>query len=787
MRELLPNTKSYLTRFFAAPFEVRAILEGDKINRVYSTVRDDWATGWNDTRKSIANINESANVFISLNPICTDVASNYQNRNGNLKVIKRGEGIRDNDIVSYRWLLIDIDPVRGSDTQNVSSSDAEKEEAWKTVSNIREFLHNKGFYPPVICDSGNGYHLHYRINLENTVENRALVRGFLLELSNKFTNGSAKVDKSVFNPARIIKMYGTFARKGENDSENGRPHRKSGFIEFPKDAELKINGKDVIESVAGKIEISKRVESTDSLKQEERVEWVRNFLDENGVSFWEESNRSGEIKIFFEDGCPFDPSHKRKDAYICIFPSGKTIFKCLHESCSGYGWHDFIRLFDPDHTSFEEKSKVIEDQMKEFFGEEITTPDEPKPVKAQLAFGKNGVLQTMENYIRALTKDSRLSGMFGTNEVTGLPENRHTGESWSDVDDIKVYAYLEKTYGLTKWDACVRAINLQHSEYRFNPITEMLDNLKWDGVKRIESSLSDYLSAEESDYNRGVAKMLFIGAVQRAYEPGCKFDNMVVLLGPQGCGKSTFVKRMALQDTYFSDSVRAIGNKEGAEQLRGAWIVEWGEMSAMRRAQDAEVVKLFISQQYDRYRPPYGRRIVEFPRRCIFVGTTNDPEFLTDRSGNRRFFPVIVDRGVRKNVWHKNADSEFIQMMAEAVFLYKSGERVESVKHIEEAANELRSMCVETDSREGIIGEWLSIHTEVNTVCVRSVWDYVLREDSRFLTTKESRNIGRIINNLEGWVRRGSARIGSYGVQKAWVRKGHEHEEVVWKPEIEES
>lgn len=787
MPKILPNTKRCLTRFFDSPFEIRAVLKGKKVNRVFSTIRYDWETEWEETRESIKEINKTANIFISLNPVKHEIAEKLQNKNGNLKAVTKGGVIRDDDISSYRWLLIDIDPVRNAETQEVSSSDAEKEEAWRSVSSICDFLNEKGMYNPVICDSGNGYHLHYRVDLENNAENKALVKHILSFLSEKFANGAVKIDTAVFNPARIIKMYGTFARKGENDIEGGRPHRKSGFIEFPENAESNINSKEILESIAGKVEVSQKIEIADQEKQMERLEWVRNFMNDHEIGFWEETNRSGEVKLYFENGCPFDPSHKKKDAYICVFPSGKTIFKCLHDSCSKYGWQDFIRLFDEDYETSKERDKRIFDQVVSLLGKEVFCDDETEFVRASLTYGKHGVIQNMDNYIRALTEDSNLKDVFGTNELSGLPENRHTETAWTDVDDIKVYVYLEKTYGLSKWDYCVRAINLQHAEERFNPVINMLENLQWDGVKRIESSLTEYLSAEDSDYTRGVAKMLFLGAVQRAYEPGCKFDNMVVLLGPQGCGKSTFVKRLALKDTYFSDSVRAIGNKEGAEQLRGAWIVEWGEMSAMRRAQDAEVVKLFISQQYDRYRPPYGRRIMEFPRRCIFVGTTNDPEFLTDRSGNRRFFPVSVNKGIRKSVWHKNADFEFSQMMAEAVSLYKSGERVESVKHIEDAANELRLMCVETDSREGIIAEWLNEHYDVNTVCVRSVWDYILKEDSKFLTMKESRNIGRILNNMEGWVRRGSNRIGSYGVQKSWVRKGHEQEEIVWKPQSDDS
>ena len=165
-------------------------------------------------------------------------------------------------------------------------------------------------------------------------------------------------------------------------------------------------------------------------------------MEEHGILYWEETNRSGEVKFYFEEGCPFDPSHKRKDAYVCVFPSGKTIFKCLHESCSGYGWHDFIRLFDPDHVSAEEKAAASIAEVMEMLGNEVTTEEEPEPKKfkkVQLEYGKNGVVQSMANLRKALSEDANLKGLFGINELTGNPENRRTGEEWRDIDDVRVY------------------------------------------------------------------------------------------------------------------------------------------------------------------------------------------------------------------------------------------------------------------------------------------------------------------------------------------------------------
>ena len=277
--------------------------------------------------------------------------------------------------------------------------------------------------------------------------------------------------------------------------------------------------------------------------------------------------------------------------------------------------------------------------------------------------------------------------------------------------------------------------------------------------------------------------MMFLGAVMRIYEPGSKFDNMVVLLGPQGCGKSTFVRRMALDDAFFTDSVRGVGDREGAEQLRGAWIVEWGEMSAMKRAKDAETIKLFISQQYDRYRPSYGRYVRTFPRMCIFVGTTNDHDFLSDRTGNRRFFPIKVSSG-DKDIWGMGAAHEFEQMMAEAVHLYRTGERPASTKNLETEADRMRGLCTEEDARGGVIYEWLTAHPEVNITCTRVIWYFALKEFDRPMTMKDSRELGKILDNMPGWTRgEKNFRFGEHGYQRSWVKKGKsEWEKSTWLP-----
>jgi predicted P-loop ATPase len=179
----------------------------------------------------------------------------------------------------------------------------------------------------------------------------------------------------------------------------------------------------------------------------------------------------------------------------------------------------------------------------------------------------------------------------------------------------------------------------------FHPVRDYLDGLHWDGVKRIDRWLVDYGGAEDTEYSHPVSALMLIAAVRRVRQPGCKFDEMVVLENPeQGTDKSTMLASLAVRDDWFSDDLPLnISGKQVVESLRGRWIVEATELSGMRRA-DVEHLKAFLSRQIDRARMAYGHFVTEAPRQCIIVGTTNAVEYLKDTSGNRRFWPVRVKK-----------------------------------------------------------------------------------------------------------------------------------------------
>ena len=208
----------------------------------------------------------------------------------------------------------------------------------------------------------------------------------------------------------------------------------------------------------------------------------------------------------------------------------------------------------------------------------------------------------------------------------------------------------------------------------FHPVRDYLNSLEWDGESRVENLLIDYMGAEDSDYVRAVTRKTLVAAVARVFKPGIKFDNVLTLVGDEGKGKSTLLKKLGRH--WFSDTfnLHMLQSKEGFEQIRGVWIIEIGEMSGMAKA-EVERIKGFISAQEDRYRQAYGRRVENFPRQNIFIGTTNKPDFLRGQYGNRRFWPVEINMAMATKVVFTDLDeTEVDQIWAEALHLYRKGE-----------------------------------------------------------------------------------------------------------------
>jgi len=198
---------------------------------------------------------------------------------------------------------------------------------------------------------------------------------------------------------------------------------------------------------------------------------------------------------------------------------------------------------------------------------------------------------------------------------------------------------------------------------------DWLDSLEWDGVPRCDTWLQDYAGVTDGSYTRAVGSKTLIAVVARTLTPGCKVDTILTLKGRQGARKSSLFREL-VGGEWFSDADIDIGSKDGAINIQGPAIIEFSELSALSRHQ-VEKIKAFVTRQTDKFRPPYGRVTADFPRRCIFVATTNDDHYLTDVTGNRRFWPVTVGDAIDVEGVAEARD----QLFAEAVTRFKAGER----------------------------------------------------------------------------------------------------------------
>ena len=273
---------------------------------------------------------------------------------------------------------------------------------------------------------------------------------------------------------------------------------------------------------------------------------------------------------------------------------------------------------------------------------------------------------------------------------------------WGNSDDNGLIDYVSKTYQLTGKQALLDAADLAMSQRTFHPVREWLESLTWDGKERLDTMLMDYLGAEDNPLTRAMTRKHFTAAVARVMKPGCKYDYILTLIGPQGIGKSTLVKIMG--GDWFDDSLTSIEGKEGMEQIRGKWLIEFGELTNYKKS-TSEAYKAFISKQEDSYRPAYGRKVEVYPRQCVFFATTNEPNFLKGDTGNRRFWTVECGQDIiTRDVWEELPE-ERDQIWAEAVHRFREGERLYLPRELEKVAQQRQEEHneVTADERTGII------------------------------------------------------------------------------------
>lgn len=443
-------------------------------------------------------------------------------------------------------------------------------------------------------------------------------------------------------------------------------------------------------------------------------------------------------------------------------------------------------------------------QAVETFGAETSGDIENWITMLEVSTTTGGAAKTTDNVLIILDNDPLLKNRIVyeefSNRVYALGVLPWDGSSepriWTDNDDAGLRHYLEKAYRITGEKRILDAFSLACHKHSYNAVKDYLTSLPtWDGVPRLDTLLIDYLGAEDNVYTRAVARKSLAAAVARVMLPGVKYDTMPILAGPQGIGKSTLLRMLG--GRWFSDSLSTFEGKEACEMLQGVWINEVGELNGLNRA-ETNAVKQFLSKVEDIFREPYGRRTGIYPRRCVFFGTTNESEFLKDKTGNRRFWPV--DCGVNaptKSVF-RDLPEAVPQIWAEALMAWQLGERLYLTGEALDLAEAVQEAHSEQSSKEGVIREFVAreilpdwdkrsiaqrrMYWQADAakegikrvarekICAAEIWCECFGGDMRNMKKSDAAEINGILSRIPGWVRAANGiRIGAeYGLQRGF-------------------
>ena len=352
--------------------------------------------------------------------------------------------------------------------------------------------------------------------------------------------------------------------------------------------------------------------------------------------------------------------------------------------------------------------------------EEIPEPANPDWLEELEYDSKANLLRTTPNARLIFENDAELRGSLTwdtfrmtaavTRRLPGIPKDDIIGRQMCDTDLSFIKDYYQSLYKFPISKEMLKDVtNMVFRKNQANMLMKYVEATKWDGVSRMETLLIDFLGAEDTTYTRQVTRKTLIAAIARIYQPGCKFDEMLVLVGPQGVGKSTLVAKLG--GDYYCSSLTVthmVKGKDAAEIMRGHWLLEVQEMAGMRKAEH-DAVKAYVSTQTDVYRVPFDTITQSFPRKCIFIGTTNDPAFLTDPSGNRRYWPVSTSHTeATLNVWEDFTEDYRAQLWAEALHYYKAKEPLHLTKKVTSLAKQQQMKHTMLDERTGSVEIYLS-------------------------------------------------------------------------------
>jgi hypothetical protein len=593
------------------------------------------------------------------------------------------------------------------------------------------------------------------------------------ELPEGYMSKNTKLDLEVYGGARYFTITGvTGQRKPVNNDQNGiltvlnQYFKKSSPKQNKHQKSSNLSNSELWEKMFN----SKKGQAIKSLYDGHLINGDNSGTDQslcNHLAFWTNKDPYRMDSMFRESGLMRDKWDEVHYSDGSTFGEG-TIKKAIEDTGSTIGEYE-------SHKSF---SLIVNDERftgKKSVRKSILSDLEINPNTGKIINNSRNA----ENIIKSELGDAIAFDVFKNSEcVRGdLPWRKREFpnkpyEHWLPSDDKRLQHYMGKEYDFKNASMILNAYTEISRLHPFHPIKEYLESQVWDGIPRVETFFIDYLGATNSDYIKAVTRKWFAAAVTRIYDPGCKFDYMPVLVGPQGAKKSSTIARIALD--WFSDSLKNFDSKDAGEQLQGSWIFEIGELAAMKKS-EVEEIKAFITKQSDIYRVAYDRIVSDFPRKCVFIGTTNKMDFLRDQTGNRRFWAIEVNPDNREYDPAEALTNEIVgQIWAEAFLLYQCGEKLYLDDSLEEVARQIQENHMEEDPRKGLIQEYLekplpshwdgmSIGERITylysptgniqrtKVCAAEIWAECLGNDHKNMKTHEAREICDIIRKTPGW------------------------------------
>jgi predicted P-loop ATPase len=618
--------------------------------------------------------------------------------------VKRGDGIKATHVASRRAFYFDLDPTRDD---GVSSTRMEQYRAFEranvAAALLAEILGDDR--PLGYGSSGNGAHVHVALaSLANDAEVEALIRECLAAANTLLSDAVVKVDTTVCDARRVAPLFGTLKRKGAHYADPSvppderRPHRRTGFV--CRDAvrrltleELRQLHDELQRRAAAQQgtfdapQLPTPVAQTAQVASTNPSPWdAVKALDIEDVSDWLGLGRGSAMKC---PGCGSTQGYGRVP--------GSNVTKCHHQRCANKGVPSNRGARTTIDLVVEERRvapKHAVGMLAQRFGILVAPPSlQPAnataaptaPPASSGAAWESGLLRDRYGVVKSLSanvelilaNDAAWQGVVRFNEFanaivfTAAPPpgflSHAVGDEWRDEDDVACINWLQRQWGISVGETSIRGVvALVAMGHAFDPMKDSLRSLVWDGVSRLDTWLSKFLGAADTEYVRLVGRWWLISAVARALRPGCAVHHTLILEGAQGVGKSTVVQILAGED-YFLEDLGEVGSVECAKQLQGVWIIELSELDAMRKAEQT-TIKRFITQRTDRFRPSYGRRVQLFYRRCVFIGTTNREDYLKDATGGRRFWPVRCGK-IDLTAIARDRD----QLWAEAVAMFESG------------------------------------------------------------------------------------------------------------------